>query len=120
MCIPESIAAVTESVSEATLTLIRRHSQELNISEASLRPILHRDIGMTPYKAQLAQELKPIDHPMCFRFAKWACNRLTEDADFVKKKKKQSSFQMKFILILSSKMSKKWPLQSTVVVIRPC
>ena len=23
---------------------------------------------------------------MCFRFAKWDCNRLTEDADFGKKK----------------------------------
>ena len=34
---------------------------------------------MTPYKVQLVQELKPIDHPMRFRFA-------TEDADFGKKK----------------------------------
>ena len=41
---------------------------------------------MTPYKVQLVQELKPIDHPMRFRFAKWACNRITEDADFDKKK----------------------------------
>ena len=29
----------------------------------------------------LQQELKPFDHPMRFRFAKWACDRLTEDAD---------------------------------------
>ena len=40
---------------------------------------------MMPYKVQLVQELKPIDHPMHFRFAKWACDRLTEDADFGKK-----------------------------------
>ena len=26
----------------------------------------------------MVQELKPIDHPMLFRFAKWACDRLTE------------------------------------------
>ena len=45
-----------------------------------------KDLGMTPYKVQLVQELKPIDHPMSFRFAKWACDRLTEDADFGKKK----------------------------------
>ena len=38
-----------------------------------------------PYKVQLVQKLKPIDHPMCFRFAKWACDRLSEDADFGKK-----------------------------------
>ena len=41
---------------------------------------------MTPYKAQLVQKLKRIDHPMRFRFAKWACDRLTEDDDFGKKK----------------------------------
>ena len=59
---------------------------------------MHKDLGMTPYKLQLVQELKPIDHPMSFRFAKWACNRFTKDADFGKKK---SSFQMKLILILA-------------------
>ena len=31
---------------------------------------------MTPYKVQLFQELKPIDHPMRFRFVKWACDWL--------------------------------------------
>ena len=41
---------------------------------------------MKPYKVQLAQELKPVHHPMRFRFTKWACDRLTEDADFGKKK----------------------------------
>ena len=52
----------------------------------ALRRILHKDLGMTPYKVQLVQELKPIDHPVRIRFAKWACDRLTEDADFRKKK----------------------------------
>ena len=35
--------------------------------------------GRTPYKVQLVQELKAIVHPMRFRFAKWVCDRLTED-----------------------------------------
>ena len=39
-----------------------------------------------PYKAQLVQELKPIDYLMRFSFANWACGRLIEDADFGKKK----------------------------------
>lgn len=82
---PENIAAVAESVREAPSTSIHRRSQQLNISETSLRRILHKDLGMTPYKVQLVQELKPTDHPMRFRFAKWACDRLTEDADFAKK-----------------------------------
>ena len=53
---------------------------------------------MTPYKVQLIQELKQIDHSMRFRFANWACNRLIEDADFGK----ILSFQMKLILILAA------------------
>ena len=36
-----------------------------------LRRILQKDPGMTPYKVQLSQKLKPINHPMRFRFAKW-------------------------------------------------
>ena len=82
---PDNIAAVAESMCEAPSTSIHRCSQQLNISETSLRRILHKDLGMTPYKVQLVHELKPIDHPMCFRFAKWACDRLIEDADFGKK-----------------------------------
>ena len=83
---PENIAAVAESVYEAPSTSIHRRFQQLNISNTSLRRILNKDLGMTPYKVQLVQQLKPIDHPMRLRFAKWACDRLTEDDDFGKKK----------------------------------
>ena len=82
----ENIAVVAESVHEAPSTLIHRRSQELNISEILVRQISHKDLGMTLYKVQLVQELKPINHPMRFRFAKWVCDRLTEDANFGKKK----------------------------------
>ena len=68
---PENIAVLAESVCEAPSTLIHRRSQQLNISETSLRRILHKHLGRTPYKVQFFQELKPIDHPMRFRFAKW-------------------------------------------------
>ena len=66
---PENIAAVAESVCEAPSTSIHRRSQQLNISETSLRRILHKDVGMAPYKVQLVQELKQIDHPMRIHFA---------------------------------------------------
>ena len=95
---PENIAAVAERVYEAPSTSIHRHSQQSNISQTSLKRILHKVLGLTPYKVQVAQKLKPIDQPMRFRLAKRACDRLTEDADFDKKK---SSFQMKLILILA-------------------
>ena len=78
---PEHIAAVAESVYEAPLISIHRRSQQLNNSETLLRGILHKDLAMMSYKVQLVQKLKPIDNPMRFRFAKWACARLTEDAD---------------------------------------
>ena len=73
---PENITAVAESVHEAPSTTIYHHSQQLNISEISLRQILHKDFGMTPYKVQLVEELKPINHTMHCRFA---------IADFAKK-----------------------------------
>ena len=57
-------------------------SAELNISETSLRQNFHKHLGMMPYKVQLVQELKPIDHLMRFRFTK-------------------SYFQMKLILTLA-------------------
>ena len=72
VCTPENIPAVAESVCEAPSTSIHRHSQQLNISETSLRRILHEDLGMMPHKVQLVQELKPIEHPMCYSFSKWA------------------------------------------------
>ena len=89
---PENIAVVAESVYEAPSTSIHRRSQQLNISATTLRRILHKGLGKMPHKVQLVQELKPIDHPMRFRFAKYACDRLTGDVEFAKKK---SSFQMK-------------------------
>ena len=92
---PENIATVAESVCGATSTSIHRRSQQLNISETALRRILHKDLGMTPYKVQLVQELKPIDHPMRFRFTKWASDRLK-----MLILEKKSSFQVKLILIL--------------------
>ena len=86
MRIPENIAAVAESVREAPSTSIHRRSQHfLNISEASLSRILHKDLGIMPYKDQWVPELKQIVHPVGFRFAKWACDRLTENAAFGKK-----------------------------------
>ena len=94
----ENPKKIAYTVCKALSTSIHRRSQQLNILETSLRLIFHKDLGMTTYKVLLVRELKPIDHPMRFRIAKWACDRLTEDAEFGKKK---SSFQMKLIFILA-------------------
>ena len=47
---PENTAAVAQIMCEASSVSIHRCSQQLNISETSLRRILHKDLGMTPYK----------------------------------------------------------------------
>ena len=95
---PENIAAVAKSMREEPLTSIYRRSQQLNLSETLLRRTLHKDLGMTPNKVQLIQELKLIGHPIRCCFAKWTCDRLIADADFSKQK---SSLQTKIILILA-------------------
>ena len=93
---PENIAAVAESMCEVSSKSIHRRSQQLNISETLLKRILHKDLGMTPYKLQLVQELQPIDHTMRFRFA--SAIDLQKMAILAKKK---PSFQMKLILFLA-------------------
>ena len=50
---PENIAAVVESMREAPSISIHHRSQQLNISETSLSRILHKDLGITPYKGEL-------------------------------------------------------------------
>jgi len=80
----ENIAAVAQSVLEQPSTLTRDRSQNVNISRTSLRRILNKDLGMKPYKVQLVQE-ESHDHPMRFRFAQWAEQRLVEDEHFYRK-----------------------------------
>ena len=58
----ENIAAVAESQHQHQFTVV-------------LNFFLHKNLGMTPYKVQLVQELKPNYHPVRVRFAKWACDR---------------------------------------------
>ena len=73
---------MAESVCEAPSTLIHR-SQQLNILETSLRRILHKDLGMTPYKVLLVKKLKSIDHPMRFRLkSRRTQNKSQFGADF--------------------------------------
>ena len=91
---PENIAAVAESVREAPSTSIQRRSQQLNISEISLRRSLHKDLGMTPYKVQLAHELV-----IQCDFASLSGTAIDLQKMPILAKKK-SSFQMKLILIL--------------------
>ena len=53
-----------------------------NISRTSLRPILRKDLGTTPYKVQLIQELEPSEHPLRFCFVRLVNEKLHDDVDF--------------------------------------
>ncbi|EFN75580.1 hypothetical protein EAI_08636, partial [Harpegnathos saltator] len=68
----ENIAAVSESVQENPRQSIPRRAQELGLSQTSTWRILRRDLGLHPYKIQLAQELKVNDHRQRRLFADWA------------------------------------------------
>jgi len=67
----ENIAAVRESVWENPKRSISRRSQELGLSATSTWRILHRDLGLHPYKIQLIKELKVNDHRQRRVFADW-------------------------------------------------
>ncbi|EFN79652.1 hypothetical protein EAI_17038, partial [Harpegnathos saltator] len=54
----ENIVAVSESVQDNPRQSIPRRAQELGLSQTSTWRILRRDLGLHPYKIQLAQELK--------------------------------------------------------------
>ncbi|CAH0562888.1 unnamed protein product [Brassicogethes aeneus] len=68
---PKGIAAISESVRLNASTSTRRRSQQLGLSRTTLRRIMHKDLGMFAYKAQLVQELKQFDHPQRFRSAEF-------------------------------------------------
>ena len=54
---PENIARVTIALVRVPLRSVRRHSQVLNISDRSVRRILHLDLKFHPYKLQVVQQL---------------------------------------------------------------
>ena len=81
----DNIAAVSESVRESPSTSVRHRSQELGISRATVHRILKIDLQPHPYKVQLRQELKILDHRQRREFARWALERLDEDDHFFEK-----------------------------------
>ncbi|EFN63948.1 hypothetical protein EAG_14216, partial [Camponotus floridanus] len=56
--------------------------QHLGLSYGSLWRILHLDLHFHPYKVQLTQELKPVDHGMRRKYADWVLEQQAVDGDF--------------------------------------
>jgi len=55
-------------VAEEPYTSTRRRAQQLHLSRSSLMNTMHKDLHLHAYKAQLTQELKPLDH---FKRRQW-------------------------------------------------
>lgn len=81
----ENILVVQDSVMVSPSKSIRRRSQQLHISPTALYPILKKDLSLHPYKIQLTQELKPLNHWKSLRFAQWVLKRQAGDVDLTKK-----------------------------------
>ena len=64
----ENIDLVCESVAEDPAVSIRSHSQQVGLSVSTAWGILHKDLSLKAYKAQITQELKPLDHLKCRSF----------------------------------------------------
>ena len=67
----ENIAIVSESVAEDPNLAIPRRSQELGLSYGTLWHVLHSDLRSQPYKVQITQQLKLVDHSQRRRYVEW-------------------------------------------------
>ena len=63
--------------------LISRRSQELGLSYCTLWRILHLDLQLHPYKAQLRQQLKPVDHLQHRTYMEWVLEQQAVNGNFL-------------------------------------
>ena len=83
-CIVQEVPVVSRILLPLRLQL-KKASQALGISVTSLWRILLNDPGLHPYKIQLTQELKPLDHQKRRMFVYWAEQQLENDSEFYRK-----------------------------------
>ena len=57
----DNVDAVRDSAGSSSKTSLRRHSQELGLSRASLQRILKNDLLQYPYRIQIKHKLTPAD-----------------------------------------------------------
>ncbi|XP_046663111.1 uncharacterized protein LOC124356010 [Homalodisca vitripennis] len=58
---PENVAVVRAAVEQSPTRSARKHATALNMSDRSVRRILHKDLFFHPYKIMLVQKLMPPD-----------------------------------------------------------
>ena len=64
-----NIARVCEAFQSSPSRSVRMHARNLNLSEPSVRRILHKDLNYHPYKILCAQHLLPADYASRVQFS---------------------------------------------------
>ena len=65
---PENIQCVKINLERSPRRSLRQHSQLLNLSDRSVRRILHHNLYFHPYKLQIVQESTAAHKALCVRF----------------------------------------------------
>lgn len=81
----ENIDAVRASVERSPRTSGVRRSLQMGIPRTTLRRIMRIDLGIFPYKIQLAHQLKPPDKVRRLNYGNWVVQMAEEHDDFWRK-----------------------------------
>lgn len=65
-----NITIAQDLLAESPNVSTSRHAQTLGISRSSMRRILRLDLGLSPQKIQMEQQLKPADDPGRLQYGK--------------------------------------------------
>ena len=79
----DNVNAVRDSVRRSPKTSIRRHSQELGLSCATVQRILIKDLQLYPYWIQIKHKLTPADMAKHDVMCWWFENKIEEDPNFL-------------------------------------
>lgn len=80
---PENIRRVEEAVTASPTRSSNKHANALNLSDRTVRRILHDDLKFHPYKIQIVHQLSPQDAPNRLAFCREFVRLLGERADLM-------------------------------------
>jgi len=80
---PENVERVREAILQSPGRSARRHSAELQMSNRTVRRILHGELHFHPYKLAVVQELKETDYPQRMEFAQQMLGLYEENEDLM-------------------------------------
>ena len=79
----ETVDSVRVAFHRSPRKSIRGASNELAIPRSTVHKVLHKQLRLHAYKLQIAQALKPDDHPRRAAFAEEILKRIDDDNDYL-------------------------------------